>query len=197
MCILTPASFRNLGLQHSKNVLQSTKCNTFLPPTLFALQLLKNWFCLVMIPCRTYFRRYGQKSWLCPLFSFSNLTYSQKTSRKGFVAIISVNENKPRSERLFGTIYLKIVCSFSSNSIWKCLLFAITLEKSILFDSNSLKMLIVWYGLILFELWKSLYYLFVIRGLYELWKNMYNWVRTLGKYQYWYIWHIWKVCIVA
>ena len=60
-----------------------------------------------------------------------------------FGVIIPVDKNKPKSERFFGTIYLKIVCSISSKSIWKYLLFDITLKKSILFVSNSLKMLML------------------------------------------------------
>ena len=45
------------------------------------------------------------------------VTYAQKTQKKVLGAGIPVNKNKPKSERLFGTVYLKIVRNFSSNSI--------------------------------------------------------------------------------
>ena len=68
---------------------------------------------------------------------------AQKTQKKALSAIISVDKNKPKTERLFGAVYLKMVCSISSNSILKRLLFDINSEKSALFIGNSLKMLIL------------------------------------------------------
>ena len=47
-------------------------------------------------------------------FSFSDLTYAQKTWKK---AIIPVDKNKPKCETLFGAIYLKKVCGISSKSV--------------------------------------------------------------------------------
>ena len=45
-----------------------------------------------------------------------------KLRKKKLDAIIPVDKNKLKSERLFGKIYLKLFCNISSNFIWKCLL---------------------------------------------------------------------------
>ena len=68
------------------------------------------------------------------IFRFSNLTHVQNTQKKALGAIIPVFKNKRKSERLFHTVYLKIVHNISSNCISKYLLFGINSE---LFDSNS------------------------------------------------------------
>ena len=67
----------------------------------------------------------------------------KKLRKKALDAIIPVDKNKLKSERLFGKIYLKLVCSISSNFIRKCLLCNIISEKSVLFDSNSQKTLML------------------------------------------------------
>ena len=41
----------------------------------------------------------------------------KRLGRKALDAIVPVDKNKLKSERLFGKMYLKIVCSISSNSI--------------------------------------------------------------------------------
>ena len=46
----------------------------------------------------------------------------KKLRKKALDAIIPVDKNKLKSERLFGKIYLKLVCNISSNFIRKCLL---------------------------------------------------------------------------
>ena len=66
-----------------------------------------------------------------------------KDSEKVLGAGIPVDNNKPKSDRLFGTVYLKILRNISSNSIWKSLLLDVTLKKSVSFGSNSLKMLML------------------------------------------------------
>ena len=82
-------------------------------------------------------------SWSCIFFLFRpNLC--PEDSEKKLGATIRVDNNKPKSERLFGTIYLKIVCSISSNFIRKCLLFDVNSEKDSIIQ-YSLKMLIVFY----------------------------------------------------
>ena len=65
----------------------------------------------------------------------------KKLRKKALDAIIPVDKNKLKSERLFGKIYLKIVCSISSNFILKCLLYDIISEKVIV--SNSQKTLVL------------------------------------------------------
>ena len=67
----------------------------------------------------------------------------KKLRKKALDAIIPVDKNKLKSERLFGKIYLKLVCSISSNFIRKCLLCNIISEKAVLFDSNSQKTLML------------------------------------------------------
>ena len=67
----------------------------------------------------------------------------KKLRKKVLDAIIPVDKNKLKSDRLFGKIYLKLVCSISSNFIRKCLLCNIISEKSVLFDSNSQKTLML------------------------------------------------------
>ena len=67
----------------------------------------------------------------------------KKLRKKALDAIIPVDKNKLKSERLFGKIYLKLVCSISSNFIRKCLQCTIISEKSVLFDSNSQKTLML------------------------------------------------------
>ena len=62
----------------------------------------------------------------------------KRLGKKALHAIIPVDKNKPKSERLFGTVYLEIVRSLSS---------------------NYLKMFMVWRNL-----WKSQYYLIATLG---------------------------------
>ena len=50
-------------------------------------------------------------------FKFLDLNYAQKTWRKALGGIVLVDKNKPKSNRFFGAIYLKIVRTISSNSI--------------------------------------------------------------------------------
>ena len=47
---------------------------------------------------------------------FSDLSFAKKTRKKALGAIAPVDKNKPRSERLYGTVYLKIFCSINGNS---------------------------------------------------------------------------------
>ena len=53
----------------------------------------------------------------------------KRLRKKALDAIIPVDKNKIKSERLLGKIYLKIVYSISSNFILKCLLCNTISEK--------------------------------------------------------------------
>ena len=51
------------------------------------------------------------------LFFFSDLTNAKNIQGKALGATTSVEKSKPKSERLFGAIFLEIVYSISSSSI--------------------------------------------------------------------------------
>ena len=100
----------------------------------------------------------------------------KNSEKKTLDVTIPVEKNKLKSERLFGKIDLKLACSISSNFIRKCLLCNIISEKSVLFDSNSQK------TLMLFD--KSSKKIFIVLFVSSC-NNIHIWVITFRKYQYW------------
>ena len=128
-CIAVSVLFGNLRLQHSKKCCK-VQNDTLVYSLIFVLKFLKKLVLfgnkslnkIDLLFLKTVSKTVRKKKYLVQL---SQLISSNDKKIKLFFS----DKKKPKSERLFGLIYLKIVCSFRINFIWKYLLFGITLKK--------------------------------------------------------------------